>query len=431
MYMHNFIKKIFGRSEPDSRIMTLGSIPGWLEERERTAKATLVSSMGEPMTDIRNAIAQLQILVNDIAGAEHDPVLHPKLKAIAKNSLPLFVKAMNVSLAKELPEDTEKFYAAAAECMKNCINSSHGQGRYLQAIFPEEMKGVRKGIDAIGHGINTINPLLSAYRKEMADVAAVRALCDAIVDLKTDFGKSEMKAERILARITEITERCAAIEKEQDAVPHDSRMKEIDEQKAALLILSQKRDEAARTYSTLSMTASHVFRKAEKIATRQHHTTEIAVLHPAMEILSDHDLPDKDMLNEVLIAAGPVAERMIASGEILLKNKEERTIFSDSPRFRSDICTACMALRAHEAAFQQAEDTLSSHPLLMKQNSLEREKTQLKTMLTKENLTLKELKEWRLKTEKRIPELIEELGKKIAIMSGDNVQLQIIDQTPS
>ena len=35
--------------------------------------------------------------------AEHDPALHPKLKSIAKNSLPLFVKAMNASLSKELP----------------------------------------------------------------------------------------------------------------------------------------------------------------------------------------------------------------------------------------------------------------------------------------------------------------------------------------
>ena len=429
--MHNFLKKIFGGSGPVSRTMALEAIPGWLEERERAAKATLLSSTGEPMTDIRNAVEHLRIIVTDIAGAEHDPAVHPKLKAIAKNSLPLFVRAMNVSLAKELPEDPEKFYAAAAECVKNCMNSAHGQGRYLQAIFPEQMKGVRKGIDAIGRGINTINPLLSAYRKEMADSAAVRELSGAIADLKTDLGKSEMKTRRVLARIAEITERSAAIEKEQDAVLHDPRMKEIDEQKAALVILSQKRDEAARTYSALSMTASHVFRKAEKIATRQHHPTEVAVLHQAMEILSDHELPDRETLNDVLTAAGPVAERMIASGEILLKNKEERTVFSDAARFRSDIGTACTALRANEAAVRQAEDTLSSHPLLMKQNSLEREKTQLRTMLKRENLTLEELKEWRSKTEKRIPELIGELGKKIAVMCGENVQLQVIDQTPS
>ena len=429
--MHNFIKKIFGRSEPAARIMALGAVPEWLAERERTARATLDSGTEEPMNTIRNAVAQLRLIVKDIAGAGHDPVLHPKLKAIAKNSLPLFVKAMNASLAKELPEDTEEFYAAAAECVKTCINTSRGQGRYLQAIFPEEMKEVRRGIDAIGHGINTMNPLFSAYRKEMADVAAARALCDALRDIRTDYARSDEKAGRILARITEITERAAAIEKEQEMISHDSRMKEIDEQKAALSILSRKRDEAARDYSTLSMTASHVFRKAEKIATRQHHPAEIAPLRQAMEILSDHELPDKDTLDQVLAAACPVAERMIAGGEILLKNREERTIFSDPDRFRSDISAACLALRDHEESFQRAEHALSFHPFLMKKKSLEREKAQLESMLAKEDLRRKELEEWRSKTERRIPELVEELRKKIADMSGDNVQFQDIDHTPS
>ncbi len=256
-------------------------------------------------------------------------------------------------------------------------------------------------------------------------------LYDAIGDIRTDYAKSDEKANRIFVRITEITERCAAIEKEQDSILHDPRLKEIDEQKAALLVLTQKRDEAARAYSLLSMTASHVFRKAEKIATRQHHPAEIALLRPAMEILSDHELPDKEILNEVLTAACPVAERMIANSEILLKNKEERTIFSDTDRFRSDICTACLALREPEESFQQAENALSFHPLLMKKNSLEREKSQLTSMLKRENLALKELEEWRSKTEKRIPELVEELRKKIVDMSGDNVQFQMIDHTPS
>jgi hypothetical protein len=32
----------------------------------------------------------------------------------------------------------------------------------LQAIFPEEMKGIHRGINAIGRTINTLNPLFAA-----------------------------------------------------------------------------------------------------------------------------------------------------------------------------------------------------------------------------------------------------------------------------
>lgn len=430
--MHTFLKKIFGRSEPEPQAITFDAIPGWITEKESAAKSSLVSGTREPINAIRQAIAHLQLIVNDIAGAEHDPVIHPKLRTIAKNSLPQFVKAMKASLAKELPEENpEEFYTAAAEVMKNCINSAHGQGRYLQAIFPDEMKGVRQGIDAFGRGINAINPLLAAYRKEMDNVTAARALFNAIVDLKTDYVKSEEKVRRVHARIAEINGRRVEIDTEMDVNPDDPRMQEIGRQKAVIGELAGKRDDTARTYSALSMTASHVFRKAEKIATRQRHPSETAILNPAMEHLSDHEIPDHNALNEALVAACPVVERMIAAGEIVLKNKEERTIFSDTHQFRVDICTVCSSLHTLEENCQQAEKALSTHPLVMKLQSLEREKTQLAAMLAKENLALVELEEWRTKTEKRIPELSRELGKKIAIMSGDNVQFQEIDPTPS
>jgi hypothetical protein len=430
--MHTFLKKIFGRNEPEKRIIAFDAIPGWITERESAAKETLVSGTREPMNAIRDAIAHLRIIVNDIAGAEHDPVIHPKLRTIAKNSLPQFVKSMKLSLAKEIAEeDPEEFYTAVAEVMKNCINTARGQGRYLQAIFPEEMKGVRQGIDGIGRGINTINPLLAAYRKEMADVATTRALFNAIVDLRTDYVRSEEKIRRVHARIAETTGRCAAIAEDLVVKPEDPRMQEIDRLKATLAEVTGKRDDAARTYSTLSMTASHVFRKAEKIATRQHHPSEIAVLNAAMEILSDHEIPSRDALDEALAVACPVVERMTAAGEIVLKNKEERIIFSNTQQFRFDIGNACASLHLLEEDCLAAQKALSGHPLVMKMQSLEREKTQLMAMHEKENLTLGELDDWRSKTERRIPELSRDLGKKIADMSGDNVQFQETDPTPS
>ncbi|HEX3001155.1 MAG TPA: hypothetical protein VHN82_02115 [Methanoregula sp.] len=428
--MHNFLKKIFSPQKTEAHTIPFDNVPAWLSEREGAAKATLVSGTKEPMTDIRNAVAHLHLITNDIAGAEHDAAVHPKLKTIAKNSLPQFVKSMKSALTKDLPEDPEEFYVAAAECLKNCLHNTRGPGRYLQMIFPEEMKAVRQGIDAMGRGINTLNPLLASYRKEVTSIAAARALYDAIVDLKTDLGKSEEKLGRLRARIIEINERCGAIDQELSILPRDSAMKEIEEKTAGLASLIRDRDDTARTYSALSMTASHVLRKAEKIATRQRHPSEIAILNTAMEILSDHEIPGPQPLEDALLLACPIAERMIASGEVVLKNKDERAIFSDTARFRADIGAACVALRSHEEQCHQAESALASHPLTIKQQSLERERAQLISMLEKENQTDAELKEWQQKTERRIPELLRELRKKVGEMSGDNVQLQENDPVP-
>jgi hypothetical protein len=426
--MHNFLTKLFGKKEPEVFTISMGAVPAWLNGREKTARSTLLLETGETQKKIRDAVLKLQQITNTIAQAEQVPELHPKLKSIAKNSLPQFVKAMNASLAKELPDEVEEFYPAAVECLKNCLNSTKGQGRYLQAVFPEEMKAVKSGIDVIGHEINAITASLARYRKEKTLVDSALALHTALLDINEDIQKAEEKDKRITLRITEMTDRIAAIEKELLAFPADERMAEVGTLKKTLLEAENRRDAAIRTNAALSMTASHVFRKAEKIAVRQKHPSEISILRHTMELLSDHRVPDTRDLAAALAAACPVAERMIAVEEITLKNKEERAIFSDTKQFSTDICASCTDLGLQEEACRIAEDKLASHPLLVKVHSLEREKAQLDTMLGKENQARVELKEWLLKTQEKIPKLSEELETKIEDMVGGGVQLQINDQ---
>jgi hypothetical protein len=426
--MGNFLERLFGKKEPEVFTISLGAVPEWLSGREKNARSTLLSETSETRQKIRDAVLNLQQITNTVAQAEQDPAIHPKLKSIAKNSLPLFVKAMNASLAKELPDEVEEFYPAAVECLKSCLNSTRGQGRYLQAVFPEEMKTVKSGIDAIGREINEITASLARYRKEKTLIDAALSLQTALLDISEDKQKADEKDKRITLRVTEMTDRIAAIDKELQAIPADEMMAEITILEAALLEAKNRRDAAIRTNAALSMTASHVFRKAEKIAVRQKHPSEISLLRHTMELLSDHTVPDTEDLAAALAVACPVAERMIAAGEIALKNKEERAIFSDTNQFSADMCVSCTELGSQEESCRIAEEKLISHPLLVKIHSLEREKAQLGTMLKKEDQTRIELKEWRGKTQEKIPKLSEELTKKIEDIIGGGVQLQIDDQ---
>jgi hypothetical protein len=425
--MGSFLEKLFGKKEPEVFSISLGTVPAWLNGREKTSKSILLSETAEPEKKIREGILKLQQITNTVALADQDPEIHPKLRSIARNSLPQFVKAMNASLAKELPDEVEEFYPAAVECLKSCLNSTRGQGRYLQAVFPEEMKAVKSGIDAIGREINDITASLGRYRREKTLIDTALSLHTALLDISTDIQKAEEKDKRISLRITEMTNRIANIEKELATFPADERMAELSTLKAALQEAESRRDAAIRTNTALSMTASHVFRKAEKIAVRHKHPSEISVLRHTMELLSDHGVPDTGDLASALAQACPIAERMIAAGEIMLKNKEELTIFSDTNTFSTQICAGCTDLGLQEDACRIAEDTLASHPLLVKIHSLEREKAQLTTMLNKENQTHVDLKDWILKTQEKIPKLSEELTKKMEEMVEGGVQLQIDD----
>jgi hypothetical protein len=423
--MLDFLKNILGKKEPEMLDLAFDAIPSWLDDYERKSKETLVSTTEEPVRNIRNAAAQLQLIVNGIADAESDPVLHPKIKSIAKNSLPLFVRAMNSSLAKDLPDDREEFYLAAVECVKGCLNSMRGQGRYLQMVFPDEMKAVKTGIDTMGREINALTQALSAYRNAQALSSAVRSNHDTLVTMKEDLARSVEKDSRTDRRIAELSARVEAIDKELAELSAGDGNREIEEQRSAVLVLVQSRDDAIRQYAALSMTASHVFRKAEKISQKQHNKPETDILRRVMELLSDHAIPESPDLADALNRACPVAERMIGAGEIPLKNKEERAVFSDTNAFCSGICAAGASVKMQEEACRVAEERLALHPFISRVKSLEREKTQQQAMLAKENENRQELAEWRKQTREQIPVILEDLTKKAGIIAGENVKVQI------
>ena len=205
--MYNFIKNLLNPKKPEPVVIAFNAIPAWTDEQEKNARTALEEAAKAPMQNIRNSAAQLQHIVNSISGSEHDPALHPKLKAVAKNSLPLYVKAMNAALAKPLSDDIEEFYTDAVECLKSSLNSNRGQGRYLQAVFPDEMKAVKMAIDAMGKEMNILTAALATYQKQKAAIDAVTALYQSVMDMQEDMQRSLEKEHRITARINEITSR--------------------------------------------------------------------------------------------------------------------------------------------------------------------------------------------------------------------------------
>jgi len=98
--MFDFLKSILG-SAPEKKVtLAFENVPAFLDEKEKQAKDLLSAEVDEPVRAIKDASASLQLTVNTISGAEQNPETHPKIKSIAKNSLPLFLRAMNTSLAR-------------------------------------------------------------------------------------------------------------------------------------------------------------------------------------------------------------------------------------------------------------------------------------------------------------------------------------------
>lgn len=426
--MRDFFKKLFSKEkEPENAVIHLPSVPQLIHEREAVARTTLASRTAEPIRSIRNSSAQLKHIVNTIEGAEQDPEIHPKLKSIARNTLPQFVRSMNAALSKNLPDNPEEFYVAAVEMVKSCLNSLRGPGRYLQIAVPEEIKSARKNIDAMGHEINRITQALAEYRKETALLNDARTRYLEIMHKKDDLLKAADKDERIGKRIREMQDRISQIDHDRATLMADPQMAEVNSGREELHTLENQRDETARAYASLSITASHVLRKAEKIAIRQKHQDEITIIQHAMFLLSDHEIPDVDELGASLSAACPITLRMIGTGDIPLRNKEERAVFSDTAAFCTGICEVCRRLGKEETACTTAREALDTKPVVVRIASLEREQGQLRSMLEKELQAQRDLGEWQQREQEKVPKLTEELRKNVGIILGKNVQFQEVE----
>ena len=423
--MLKFLKSLIG-SAPEKQVsLTFEEVPLWLDKREAAAREAVCAEVQVPIHNIRNATANLQLMVNNLKGADQDPETHPKIKSIAKNSLPLFLKAMNSSLSKELPDEPEEFYTAAVECVKGALNAVRGQGRYLMVAFPDEMKETKAGIDAIGREINVMTKALGRFKAETARVGAARAAYAALSDARNDLERSFGKEERIRSRIAEIGGRLDAITGEMAKLSADPALLTLDAERDRCAELVRQRDDLMRHYASLTMTSSHVVRKAEKIATRKNLSKEVHVLKDAMDILSDHEVAAAETVARALDMACPVVQKMIDDGDILLKNKEERAIFSDTGKFSGEVSGLCTRYRELERQCRTSEECLLSHPVLSRMNALEREKEQLETMRVHEEEEQKDLFEWRTKLNASVPLLQEELVKKLHEIVGETVQFQM------
>jgi hypothetical protein len=421
--MFDFLKTLIG-SAPEKKVsLAFEDVPAFLDEKERQVKEILSCEVEEPMRSIKNASASLQLTVNTISGADQNPETHPRIKSITKNSLPLFIKAMNTSLAKELPDnDPEAFYTGAVENVKGCLNAVRGQGRYLQVAFPEEMKATKAGIDAVGHEINAMTKALGKYKKQADRIGAARAAHTALADAKKDRAHSFEKEERYLARISEISSRLDEIVQETARLQADPSLATLDEERGKLAGLAREREECLRRYTSLTMTMSHVFRKAEKIAAKKHLAKEVHVIRDAMELLSDHEVAAAEPCTATLATACPVVEKMVADGEIVLKNREERTVFAEPAKYAGEVSQLCARYYSLEKDSRVAEEGLLSHPVLSRLQALGREKEQLDAMRTREEQQVSEVRAWRSDLDASLPRLEEMLVKKMEEMAGETVQ---------
>jgi hypothetical protein len=365
-----FVRDLLGRKDggPIATEITLQELPALVDEEAAAIAGRLGPAFEEPAREVRRGVADLGVVIEELARADWDMALHPKLEQISRTTLPAFVRAMEACLARPLPDDPHEFYAAAAGLLKCAISALRGQGRYLRAVLPDEMKAVKAGVDAIGHAVNRMTAALGEEKRELAAVEALRLRIGRMAGLEAEERDADRRAKSAAAEL-------AALADEQAET--GAGLEALNQSRAALDLDARQADAERVRARARALEAAHrreiegliqVLRRAERLVAKRGDRPASTRLHHLQSALAEPLAGDGTALALPLAEGLAVVRDLVTAGEIA--PKEGDPLF-DEP----DTVVAAVQRRIddHARALSEAaalERELAASPVIQERERL-------------------------------------------------------------
>jgi len=420
--MFRKVKDLFGKKEsPLVEEIGFADIPAIISDHEQAWEAEFVQAANVSRKKILSTRDSLEAAVRRLSESKRDAAFHPKLEKIVQNSLPQFEKAVLFALGRPLPEDADEFYQACTESLKGCVKGLAGPGRYLRNVFPEEMKEIRAIIDDFGKEVNLFTPVVAQSRARREKVRLILEAHSRACEMDAALERLSREIPGIKEEIVYLTSR--RDEKQATIESCDRRLRDDPAFREASAIVERSKkelSEIARKLQGTSSTLVHVMRKAEKIAHRSDTERLARDLRRVIDLVSSREVPAAADIEREVGAILPLVSRMIASGEVQLKNQEERDLFSSPEKIPGILSKMIQENeRAREMA-TMAEARLASDPIRMQRENAEEELRSIHSELKEKERHLQELigKEKEMRDE--YPRLSLQLEAQLSSLLGGN-----------
>jgi hypothetical protein len=340
-----FVKDLLGRKEGPSAgtPADLGKLPELIDEEEAAIRARAGPAFEEPSRKVRKGVASLQARLEQLARADWDMALHPKLEQISRTTLPAFVRALESCLARPLPEDPHEFYAAASALLKCTVSALRGQGRYLRAVLPGEMSAIKTDIDLIGHAMNAMTTALGEEKRELAALEALRNRLERIAVLEAEEKDSIQRSAAAAGGLTSLADERSGAETELAALNGSPAAQGLEEQKAEAERLRARAGTLEAAHRVQAQSLIQVLRRAERLVAKRGDRQTSTKLHHLQSTLAEPLPGDGTALGPILAGGLAVVRDLVAAGEIA--PKEGDPIFDDP-----DAVADAMGSRADEHA---------------------------------------------------------------------------------
>jgi hypothetical protein len=403
-------------------------IPAFLEDREKEITRALSHETKKNRKAISSARSGLIKRIRELVSLEREEAYHPKLEKIARNSLPLFEKAMLSSLARTLPEEPEAFYHAASESLKGCVKGLAGPGRYLRGVFPDEMKEIRETVDLIGREMNAMTPHIARARMKRDQVRALKKdlawLTEALSEKENLIsGLSQTEAE-----IEAEKEGLTLLAGEEQEVrlaftaPHIAILNQ-DANRLREEVLAEERV----IRNNLSV-ISHLLRKGENVLQKGQGGAAAKDLELVGDSLTVSGLPAEEQVIPGLVRVLPLIGSMIENGDIVLKNKEEKELFSGSTDIVASLSRHYRKLELADSRLKAVEREIADNPVVIRMRNLEREKVQRETRLASLTVRRSGMEERAALLNGEIPATLDRVEQALSSLEERKVTLHRPDQ---
>ena len=427
--MFRFLKDLM-KSDKAPAYLGLSDLPAWIDGEEEKVRQDLASRAGAARAVLRDARSRMEEVLSGFDTGSMEEAPHPKLAGVTERSLPLFLKAMRASLARELPGDPEGFYAAAGEILKGCLSAFRGQGRYLASRFPEEMKVLRTGVDTMGREVNALTPDISRARSRLRGLADLRESVRKYGDARhrasvglEEIGSLEEGIRAAGVSLERVRQGLAELEKGEEYQAYQGEL-------ARIRSLETDRDEAARAYRAAAATAIHLFRKGEKIVSRKKDRDALRVLQQAADLLG-RDLPvPGDSVSGTVPPAQKVIAALAASGDLTPKNREEIDLVENPGHLVQGLAGISRKFHAISGEIASAQGDIISRPALVKSRDLVKEREELEKRIAQGRNQLELAGKEMRDLEAGIKASLGEIHTRVRELSENRIRIQEPEPSP-
>ena len=426
--MFKKIKGLFAKEEQEQVEVAISEIHGWLDnemKKIRTYEESRVSASREPVMD---AIASLKILVPGLGTGDHEGTGFVKLEKVAENSLPLYKKAMMSALSRPYPDKTEEFYHAVAECLKGCIKSSQGPGRYLVRVFPEDMKLIQAEVSRIGKEVNAMNPVFAESRSKHDALGKVRTIHQALVRTRREHDDLEKNLPSLIDQSVRLGKEEEDLSRQVTAAGSDPRFARHNDLTRKEQDLLQDQERVGGEMEVLAGMVVHVMRRAEKVAHKDRNDALGKKIRVLADTLSKNEMPAADELLPMISGVLQPVTGMVASGEITLKNREEQEYFSGTTALPARLTEVYRKSGEINEQIRVIREEIGRDMFMHEKETLEKRFRLKKSELHEIERVIADSQQKIETDNKEIPELIRQLEEHMTLYSGSPVRISGSDE---